>query len=132
MRGLKDSSNAQWPILANAFAPGTTHYVKDPTQKGGVWKGMHAIVIWVSGSAEVTETREKGDVYFVKRVDKPAADAFVQDGDWLGSGRILRKPVSPETLIAEISGLCLSLALAEGSQFRDVTLRSAAPSGEPL
>lgn len=56
----------------------------------------------------------------------------VQDGDWLGSGRILRKPVSPETLIAEISALCLSLALAEGSQSRDVTLRSAAPSGEPL
>ncbi len=37
---------------------------------------------------------------------------------WLGSARVLRKPVSPETLIAEISALCLQAALAQGSQSR--------------
>ncbi len=41
------------------------------------------------------------------------------DGEsWLGSARVLRKPVSPETLIAEISALCLQAALAQGSQSR--------------
>ena len=37
---------------------------------------------------------------------------------WLGSARVLRKPVSPDTLIAEISALCLRAALAQGSQSR--------------
>lgn len=41
------------------------------------------------------------------------------DGEtWLGSARVLRKPVSPDTLIAEISALCLQAALAQGSQSR--------------
>jgi signal transduction histidine kinase len=45
------------------------------------------------------------------------------EGDWLGAGRVLRKPVSSESLIAEISALCLAIALAEGSQSRDATPR---------
>jgi signal transduction histidine kinase len=35
---------------------------------------------------------------------------------WLGSARVLRKPVSPDALVAEISALCLQAALARGSQ----------------
>ncbi|MBX3562907.1 MAG: hypothetical protein KF780_13965 [Sphingomonas sp.] len=41
------------------------------------------------------------------------------DGEtWLGSARVLRKPVSPDTLVTEISALCLQAALAQGSQSR--------------
>jgi prepilin-type N-terminal cleavage/methylation domain-containing protein len=84
VRGLKESANSQWPILANAFqAKGQYTYVKDPGKKGGVWKGANAVVIWAGGSAEVVETKEKGDEYFVKRSDKPTANAFEKDADWL-------------------------------------------------
>ncbi len=47
---------------------------------------------------------------------------------WLGSGRVLRKPVSPDTLVAEISALCLQAALARGARSPDATPRSEAPS----
>ena len=83
VRGLKDSSNSRWPLLANAFAPGTTTYIKDQSKPGGVWKGANAIVVWAGGSAEIAETKEQGESYFVKRSDKPSANAFEKDSDWL-------------------------------------------------
>jgi prepilin-type N-terminal cleavage/methylation domain-containing protein len=83
VRGLRDSSNSQWPILANAFAPGSTAYVKDTTKPGGVWKGTDAVVIWAGGSAEVVQTKEQGESFFIKRPDRPSANAFEKDEDWL-------------------------------------------------
>lgn len=88
VRGLKDSSNSQWPLLANAFAPGTTTYVKDESKPGGVWKGSDAVVIWVGGSAEMVETKAQGETYFIKRPDKPSANAFEKDQDWLAGENI--------------------------------------------
>lgn len=83
VRGLKDSSNSRWPILANAFSPGTTTYVADQSKPGGVWKGGRSVVIWAGGSAEITENKEQGETYFVKRSDKPSANAFEKDSEWL-------------------------------------------------
>jgi prepilin-type N-terminal cleavage/methylation domain-containing protein len=82
-RGLRDSSPSQWPLLANAFAPGTTSYGKDASKPGGVWNGRGAIVIWAGGSAEMVETKAQGETYFIKRPDKPTANAFEKDQDWL-------------------------------------------------
>jgi prepilin-type N-terminal cleavage/methylation domain-containing protein len=82
---VKDS---RWPILANAFAPGTTTYVKEQAQKGGAWKGTKAVVIWAGGNGEIVETKEKGSSYFIKRPDKPGADAFQQDGEWLSGDKV--------------------------------------------
>ena len=83
VRGLKDSSNSRWPLLANAFAPGTTTYVKDQSRPGGAWKGYNAVVVWAGGSAEIVDTKEQGESFYVKRPDKPTADAFKPDADWL-------------------------------------------------
>ena len=83
VRGLKDSSNSRWPLLANAFAPGTTTYIKDQSKPGGVWKGANAIVVWAGGSAEQVETKDQGESFFVKRSDKPSANAFEKDSEWL-------------------------------------------------
>ena len=55
---------------------------------------------------------------------------------WLGAGRVLRKPVSPETLVAEISALCVQVAAGDPArpaaepQSPDATPRSAIPSAE--
>jgi prepilin-type N-terminal cleavage/methylation domain-containing protein len=85
VRGLKESANSTWPILANAFKSASEYsYVKDPGKKGGVWKGANAVVIFAGGSAEVVETKEKGEEYFIKRPDKPGDNAFTKTDDWLG------------------------------------------------
>ena len=88
VRGLRDSSDSQWPLLANAFAPGTKSYVADATKPGGVWKGSDAVVIWAGGSAEVVETKAQGETFFIKRADKPSANAFEKDQDWLSGDNI--------------------------------------------
>ena len=88
VRGLKDSSNSRWPLLANAFAPGSTTYIKDQSKPGGCWKGANAIVVYAGGSAEIVETRDQGETFIVKRSDKPTADAFQPDSDWLQGDEI--------------------------------------------
>jgi prepilin-type N-terminal cleavage/methylation domain-containing protein len=88
VRGLRDSSNSQWPILANAFAPGSTTYIQDASKPGGVWKGTDAVVIWAGGSGELVETKAQGETYFIKRPDKPSANAFAKDEDWLAGENV--------------------------------------------
>lgn len=93
--GIKWSSkDSKWPLLANAFQPGSTTYVKDQGQKGGAWKGTRAVVIWAGGNGEVVDTKEQGSTYFIKRTDKPTADAFVKEGEWLSGDKV--KVLYPE------------------------------------
>ena len=75
-------------MLANALAPGSTTYVKDPALRGGAYRGVNAVVIWANGSAEVVETKEKGDLYFVPRADKPGANAFEKEAEWLAGENV--------------------------------------------
>ena len=89
--GIGDTSSSRWPVLANAFAPGTTSspsYVTDTGKKGGVWKGTKAVVIYRGGNGEVGATTKAGDSYFVKRTDQPKENAFVPKGDWLSGSDI--------------------------------------------
>jgi len=54
--GLNDTSNPQFPLLADGFKDGATipwQYATDKTIKGGVWGGKKAIVIFVDGSGQV-------------------------------------------------------------------------------
>ncbi len=88
VRGLTDSASSNWPILANAFSPETKTYVKGSGEKGGVWKGANAVVVYAGGSAEIAETKEQGDVYMVKRVDQPTMNAFEKDDSWLAGDEI--------------------------------------------
>jgi prepilin-type N-terminal cleavage/methylation domain-containing protein len=55
--GLNDTSNPQFPLIADAVT-GTTaaapyQYTVDQNTAGGVWKGRRAIVIFVDGSGRV-------------------------------------------------------------------------------
>ena len=88
VRGLSPDSPPRLPLLANAFAPGTTRYVKDQSKPGGVWNGANAIVVWVSGSAEIIETKPDGETFFIPRPDKPSANAFEKDGEWLSGKNV--------------------------------------------
>ena len=54
--GLNDTSNPQFPLIADAFvdaAAAPWPYSTDKTIKGGVWGGKKAIVIFVDGSGQV-------------------------------------------------------------------------------
>ena len=84
----RTTARSNWPILANAFAPGTTHYVSDAGKKGGVWKGVKAAVVYAGGNAEIEETLDQGGTYIVHRKDQVQKDAFVPDGEWLKGDNI--------------------------------------------
>ena len=97
VRGLTENSPSRWPLIANAFAPPTTTYVRDPGKPGGVWKGANAIVVWAGGSAEIVETKPQRDGFIIPRSDKPSANAFEKDGEWLvGFGVEVLSPNVPQ------------------------------------
>ena len=84
VRGLNETSDSRLPILATAFAPGGTTYVKDNSKPGGVWKGELAAVLRVDGSVTPQqELKETGTGTCIKRTDNPAKNMFEKDTDWL-------------------------------------------------
>jgi prepilin-type N-terminal cleavage/methylation domain-containing protein len=84
----RTSARSSWPLLCNAFSPGTTYYVTDVGKKGGEWKGTRAVVVYCGGNAEIAETLDKGGNYIVRRPDKVQEDAFVQEGEWLSGENV--------------------------------------------
>lgn len=84
----RHTMNHRWPILANAFAPGSTSYVEDQGQKGGVWKGTRALVIWAGGNGELVDTKEQDGRYFIRRPGQAEANAFERDGEWLAGKKV--------------------------------------------
>jgi hypothetical protein len=82
--GLSETSDARWPLLATAFAPGTKTYVKSAAKQGGVWSGTDAVVVFVDHSAKQVELSSDATAPFIKRPDKPTANMFEkEDPGWL-------------------------------------------------
>lgn len=84
VKGLSDTSNARFPLLADGFAPGGTSYVADDSLPGGVWRAKKAVVVRVdiSGTVEVLYKRGTGNNVkgTVKRSeDDPQKNAFEVD-----------------------------------------------------
>jgi prepilin-type N-terminal cleavage/methylation domain-containing protein len=84
----RTTARSNWPILANAFSPGTTTYVTDIGKKGGEYKGVKAVVVYSGGNAEVEDTLDKGGSYIVRRKDQVQEDAFVPSGEWLSGPEV--------------------------------------------
>ena len=90
---LTDTSNPNYPIIADGFVSGTPGtYTSDETAKGGVWKGKKAIVIRVdmSGAVEVCNTDFK---VFGQTNQVAPADIFQSTATWLSS---LQVPLNPQ------------------------------------
>ena len=84
--GLSETADSRWPLMATAFAPGGQTYSKQASKKGGVWGGTDAIVVYVDHSAkQVSEPTgmTTGDAPYIKRPDKPTANMFTKESDWL-------------------------------------------------
>ena len=88
--GLSETSDARWPLMATAFAPGSRTYKKSTATKGGVWGATDAVVVFVDHSAKkIGELSTPGlDGAFIKRPDKPAANLFEVDTDWLAGDTV--------------------------------------------
>lgn len=56
--GLTQSDEGRIPIIANGFAGSPGVWAKNPTEKGGVFKGKYAVVCRVSGSAQAHEIKD--------------------------------------------------------------------------
>ncbi len=98
--GLSDTSNANYPIIADGFAGGATDvqaakYTKDETKPGGVWKAKKALVIRCDGSAKMENVNQTSLI--VQRTDTPG-NLFqaVSDANnpWLSGCKILN-PTAP-------------------------------------
>jgi hypothetical protein len=97
---LNDTSNPQFPVLGDAgVGAGTQSYTGVQTDKGGVWKGKKAIVIFVDGSGRAMTcdgvAAGPPPVTFVKR---PGKDYNVTDNgqaateEWLAAANLVLAP----------------------------------------
>jgi prepilin-type N-terminal cleavage/methylation domain-containing protein len=81
--GLTDTSNPIFPLIADGFAtgsPGT--YATNKAQKGGVWSGKKAVVIFCDSSGQVM--RVDPTTKQVQRTDSSGqkANMFTGAADW--------------------------------------------------
>jgi len=98
--GLTDTSNPSVPLIADGFVQGgeTSHmYSTDQTVKGGVWKGVNAIVVRADGSSGTIE-RVNSDM----TIHGPNGNSTGAQGDifttansangWLGTANTVVNP----------------------------------------
>lgn len=94
--GLNDSSDPGLPLLADGFASPQAHtYVKDQSQKGGVWKGQKSIIAHADGSVAITPIDQTTMTVLGPNGGTSAGDIFTTangDNGWLGSGNSVVNP----------------------------------------
>ena len=89
---LVETSNPQFPLIADSTVPGTTKYSTTKGTAGGTWLAWKAIVIRVDGSGAIEKVNSK--TLTVRDEDTGRADIF-QAGqkDWLGPENKLLNPI---------------------------------------
>lgn len=93
---LTDTSNPNFPLIADGFGATPGVYATDETAKGGVWKGKAAVVIRVDGSGKVEKVKSTDQKVYGQTGQTGDKDIFatVDDGTWLSStGK--QVPVNP-------------------------------------
>lgn len=97
--GLADTSNPEFPLLADAgTAEDVTVYTKLHNEKGGIWRGKRAILVFVDGSGGIVrvDDQTKPTAAFVKRSGRLHnifdTTASTSDDPWLSAGNIVLAP----------------------------------------
>ncbi len=88
---LTDTSNPNFPVIADGFSTTVGVYTSDEVALGGVWKGKKAIVIRTDISGNVEKCTSDFHV-FGKTGAATDADIFASSVTWLGSTQV---PVNP-------------------------------------
>lgn len=99
--GLTDTSNPQFPIIANGFNDANSHtYSTNETEKGGVWRGKNSIVVRVDASANVMKVKSTDKKVYGPIGGQTDDDIFTTsratDG-WLGESNRVVNPIDPGT-----------------------------------
>lgn len=94
--GLKDDSDAAWPLIATATASANNlTYTNLETAKGGVWHGEDVIVGYADGSARLINGTEMDTTdktrTFPKRKDT-GGNLFIATPGWLNPGSVVLVP----------------------------------------
>lgn len=93
VNNLSDTSNPNYPLLADGFVTGTPGlYSTDETAQGGVWKGKKAIVIRADVSGNVEKCNSAYRVFGKTGATSADADIFVSSANWLSSSQV---PINP-------------------------------------
>ncbi len=93
VNNLTDTSNPNFPLIADGFAAGTPGtYTNDETAKGGVWKGKKAIVVRADLSAAIEKCNNAYKV-FGKTGTPTDQDIFASRDGWLSPTQL---PVNPK------------------------------------
>jgi hypothetical protein len=96
VRGLTESSDPAWPIIADGFAGGpgaitNPAYSKDNRAYGGVWQGRNAIVVRRDGSASILPVNQA--TLAILRAGSSGANLFTPSTDpedpWLTGCTVL-------------------------------------------
>jgi type II secretory pathway pseudopilin PulG len=97
--GLNETSNPEFPLIADAgTAEDVTVYTKTQNEKGGVWRGKKAIILFVDGGGRIMAVDDRANpaAAFVKR---PAhaynifdTVASTSDDPWLSSPNLILAP----------------------------------------
>ena len=93
VNNLTDTSNPSYPLVADGFTSTAVGvYTNDQTAKGGVWKGLKAIVIRCDTSGNVEKCNTDFKVFGPTGTGTDA-DIFQSTATWLSS---LQVPLNPE------------------------------------
>jgi prepilin-type N-terminal cleavage/methylation domain-containing protein len=95
VRGLSETSDPRAPLVATAFKPGSIVYSTNTSDKGGVWGGSDAVVVFVDHSAKhVPKLKEESaKTTFIPRPDVPTSNLFLFDDDWVGKEAKVLEPM---------------------------------------
>ena len=93
VRGLKDTSNPTYPLLADGFSSTVGTYAAADTAQGGQWKGKKAIVIRVDQSGTIENANASFQI-FGQTGTGTAANIFVPTASWL-TGTTVLNPLLP-------------------------------------
>lgn len=86
---LSDTSPGTWPLVIEGFADAAAHtYSKQESDRGGVWRGTHAIVARADGSAGAVKLTND-----LKIIGGPDGDDLLKPAeDWLSTDNYVVNP----------------------------------------
>jgi hypothetical protein len=97
--GLTEASNPEFPLLADAgTAEDVTVYTNKRKEKGGIWRGKKAIILFVDGSGRIMDVddRTHPTAAFVKRPARAYnifdTNASTADDPWLATANLILPP----------------------------------------
>jgi len=90
---LNDTSNPNFPLIADGFSTTVGTYTDDPAAKGGVWEGKKAIVLRNDQSANLEKVRRSDFKVVGKIGGTTQEDIFSSRTGWLSA---TQTPVNPQ------------------------------------